>query len=79
MSEFRTWPEGVPVQIHAMDADPYFTTHLVAAPEPVASVDDPDLFLYPGDQHLFADYSLASCEAASAARLLEPTLAFLEH
>src|SRR5204863_2738632 len=23
-SEFGTWPSGVPVQIHGMDADPYF-------------------------------------------------------
>jgi dienelactone hydrolase len=34
--------------------------------------------LYPGSEHLFADDSLSSYDAAAAALLLERTLAFLE-
>jgi dienelactone hydrolase len=79
-SEFGSWPRGVPVQIHAMDADPYFTDEedLKAARELVASVEHAELFLYPGAKHLFADDSLASYDAPAAALLIERTLAFLE-
>jgi hypothetical protein len=43
-----------------MDADPIFVEEgdLEAARELVESVDSAELFLYPGDQHLFADRSL---------------------
>jgi dienelactone hydrolase len=76
VSEFGSWPDGVPVQIHAMDADPYFVNEddLQSARE---LVDDAELFLYPGAAHLFADNSLASYDAAAAGLLLERTLAFL--
>jgi dienelactone hydrolase len=59
-SEFGSWPQGIPVQIHGMDADPIFVEEgdLEAARELVESVDSAELFLYPGDQHLFADRSL---------------------
>lgn len=79
VSEFGSWPDGVPVQIHAMDADPYFVNEddLQSARELVESVDDAELFLYPGAAHLFADNSLASYDAAAAGLLLERTLAFL--
>jgi dienelactone hydrolase len=56
------WPKGVPVQVHGMDADPIFVGEgdIEAARELVASADDAELFLYPGDQHYFADSSLPS-------------------
>jgi dienelactone hydrolase len=56
------WPKGLPVQIHGMDADPIFVGEgdIEAARELVASADDAELFLYPGDQHYFADSSLPS-------------------
>jgi dienelactone hydrolase len=80
VSEFGLWPDGVPVQIHAMDADPFFTNDgdLESAHDLVESVEGAELFLYPGSEHLFADDSLASYDAAAAALLLERTLAFLE-
>jgi dienelactone hydrolase len=80
VSEFGTWPDGVPVQIHSMDADPFFVEEgdIEAARELVASVEGAELFLYPGAEHLFADDSLASYDEAAAALLLERTLAFLE-
>jgi dienelactone hydrolase len=73
------WPDGVPVQIHGMDADPIFAGEgdLEAAREIVASTERAELFLYPGDQHYFADRTLPSYDAEAAALLLERTLAFL--
>ncbi|MGH9304888.1 MAG: dienelactone hydrolase family protein [Acidimicrobiales bacterium] len=80
VSEFGdTWPQALPVQIHAMEADPFFSTEgdLDAARGLVESSDAAELFLYPGDAHLFADDGLASYDPAAAALLLERTLAFL--
>jgi dienelactone hydrolase len=50
---------------------------LEAAREIVANVDDAELFLYPGDQHYFADSSLASYDPDATALLMERVLAFL--
>ena len=62
-SEFdRPWPQDVPVQIHMMDADPWLAPpnlDLGAARELDATVERTELFLYPGDRHLFTDRSLA--------------------
>ena len=81
-SEFgERWPDGVPVQVHGMDADPFFAEEdgdLGAARELVASTDRAELFLYPGDEHLFADSSLPSYEPAAAHLLMERVLAFLD-
>ena len=65
--------------VHAMEADPIFSTEgdLDAARELVEKTDHAELFLYPGDQHLFADDSLPSYDEAAATLLLERTLAFL--
>lgn len=73
------WPAGVPVQVHAMDADPYFVDEgdIEAARGLVEVADDAELFLYPGDKHLFADDSLPSYDPAQAALLVERVLAFL--
>ena len=48
-----------------------------AAREIVADVKDAELFLYPGDQHYFADSSLPSYDADATALLTERVLAFL--
>ncbi|MCS7007680.1 MAG: dienelactone hydrolase family protein [Thermoleophilia bacterium] len=79
VSAFGSWPEAVPVQIHAMDTDPYFVGEgdLEAARELVASTDHAELFLYPGDGHLFADASLPGYDENAAALLLQRVLAFL--
>ena len=79
-SEFGdAWPADVPVQIHGMDADPYFVGEgdVDAARAIVESTKDAELFLYPGDQHYFADSSLPSYRAGAAALLQERVLAFL--
>ena len=55
-SEFGTaWPAGVPVQIHAMENDPWFEEDIAAARALVDEAENAELFLYPGDRHLFAD------------------------
>jgi dienelactone hydrolase len=43
----------------------------------VESADHAELFLYPGDQHLFADASLPSYDADAAALLIQRVLDFL--
>ncbi len=76
---FGPWPDGVPVQIHGMDNDPIFVGEgdVDAAREIVAKVKDAELFLYPGDQHYFADSSLPSYDVAATALLTRRVLAFL--
>ena len=79
VDEFGTWPEGVPVQIHGADADPIFIDEgdVDAARELVATASDAELFLYPGDQHYFADPTLPSYDAEASALLMQRVLAFL--
>jgi len=78
-SEFETpWPDGVPVQIHVMEEDEWADEDLVAARELVEEHDNAELFLYPGDGHLFVDNSLPDFDEDAAALLKERTLAFLE-
>jgi dienelactone hydrolase len=80
VTEFgAAWPDAVPVQIHAMDADPWFVGDgdIDAARALVAAADDAELFLYPGDQHLFADSSLPSYDPSAAGLLRERVLGFL--
>ena len=76
---FGPWPEGVPVQIHGMDADPIFVGEgdIDAAREIVETVPNAELFLYPGDQHYFADSSLPSYDPDATALLTRRVLDFL--
>ena len=79
VSEFGdAWPTSVPVQVHGKDADPFFDEDLDAAQALVESTDRAELFLYPGEEHLFADSSLAAYDAAAAALLIERVRAFLD-
>jgi dienelactone hydrolase len=71
------WPASVPVQIHAMENDAWFIEDLPAAQELADSTDAAELFLYPGDKHLFADASTADYDAEAAALLTERVRAFL--
>ena len=80
-SEFGSgWPADVPVQIHGMDHDPFFADEgdVDAARALVEEADDGELFLYPGDQHLFADRSLPSYEDEAAALMTRRVLQFLD-
>jgi dienelactone hydrolase len=73
------WPAGVPVQVHGMDADPVFAGEgdIDAARELIGQAADGELFLYPGDQHYFADSSLPSYDPAATALLTRRVLDFL--
>ena len=77
---FGPWPDGVPVQIHGMEADAFFAGEgdLDAAREIVATVADAELYLYPGDGHLFEDRSLPSYDPAASALLNQRVLALLD-
>jgi dienelactone hydrolase len=76
---FGSWPEGVPAQVHGMDADPIFTEEgdLDAARELTSQAKDAELFLYPGDQHYFADSTLPSYDPDATALLTQRVLDFL--
>jgi dienelactone hydrolase len=68
------WPD-VPAQIHLSERDPEVLPpngDLEAARELAAALEQVELFLYPGEAHLFKDYA-----PSDAARLLERVLAFL--
>ncbi|MGY1650177.1 dienelactone hydrolase family protein [Geodermatophilus sp. SYSU D01119] len=81
--EFGPWPAGVPLQVHGMDADPLFVDDgdLDAARELVAAARatgaGADLYLYPGDQHYFADRTLPSYDAEATAALTRRALDLL--
>jgi dienelactone hydrolase len=78
-SEFGgPWPQEVPLQIHMMEDDPWVDEDLPAARELTEAVDGAELFLYPGDRHLFADSSLPDYDESAARLLEERVLAFLE-
>jgi dienelactone hydrolase len=78
-SEFEsTWPEGVALQIHMMEDDPWVDEDLPAAREIVATVEGAELFLYPGDRHLFADNSLPDYDEHCAMLLKQRVLSFLD-
>jgi dienelactone hydrolase len=79
-SEFGgSWPVGVPLQIHMMEADEWAVEDLPAARELVRTIEGAELFLYPGDRHLFADSSLPDYDEGAAKLLKQRTLAFLDN
>ena len=79
---FGPWPTSVPVQIHGMEQDEFFGLEgdIDAAREIVATVGPEvgELFVYPGDAHLFLDSSLPSYDADAAALVVARSLAFLD-
>ena len=79
VSEFgAAWPEGVPVQVHGKEGDEFFAEDLEAAQALVESTERAELFLYPGEEHLFADSSLPAYDPQAAALLLDRVRAFLD-
>ncbi|MCU1536601.1 MAG: dienelactone hydrolase [Humibacillus sp.] len=74
------WPQGVPVQVHGMDHDPFFAGDgdIDAARALVDEVEDGELFVYPGDVHLFTDSSLPSYDAGATELVVQRVLALLE-
>ena len=76
------WPGGVPVQIHGADKDPFFALEgdIDAARELVETVGPElaELFVYPGDRHLFTDSSLPSYDADATALVVQRSREFLD-
>ena len=74
-----TWPAGVPVQVHGMEGDSFFVDDgdLEAARDLVAAVGGAELFIYPGDRHLFADSSLPAYDEGAATLLTDRVVEFL--
>lgn len=71
------WPGDLPVQVHAKEDDPYFAEDAAAADALVSDAAQAQLFLYPGDEHLFADRTLPSYDPDAAILLLRRVSAFL--
>jgi dienelactone hydrolase len=80
-SEFGTaWPQGVPLQIHMMERDEWLVEEDIPAAREIAkTVAGAELFLYPGDKHLFADSSLPDYDQATTTMLKQRVLAFLDN
>jgi dienelactone hydrolase len=77
-SEFgHPWPQGVPLQIHMMAADEWALEDLDAARQ-LETLEGAELFLYPGDRHLFADNSLPDYDEGAATLLKQRVLGFLD-
>lgn len=77
-SEFgEAWPPGVPLQIHMMEEDEWAIEDLPAARELVETIEEAELFVYPGDRHLFADNSLPDHDDEAAKLLGQRVLGFL--
>jgi dienelactone hydrolase len=81
-SEFGgAWPDAVPVQIHMMEEDAWVVPpegDLEAARQLAETVEGAELFLYPGDRHLFADDSLPDYDERAATMLRRRVLDFLD-
>jgi dienelactone hydrolase len=78
VAEFgQAWPERLPVQIHGKEGDEFFDEDLPAARELASSAEAAELFVYPGDQHLFADSSLDGYDPEAAALLMKRVRIFL--
>ncbi|MEV8136771.1 dienelactone hydrolase family protein [Microbacterium aurantiacum] len=73
----EVWPAGLPAQIHGKEHDEFFQEDLPAARALAEASPSVELFLYPGEQHLFADSSLDAFDPEAAALLMERVKAFL--
>jgi len=80
VSEFGdAWPEGVPLQIHIMEQDEWaLEGDLDAAREMEETIDGAELFLYPGDRHLFLDSGVPDYDEDAASLAKQRVLTFLE-
>lgn len=69
------WPRGVPLQVHTMEDDDWGDVDV--ARDVTTSVEGAELFLYPGDRHLFTDRHLPDYDEQAAALVLARVLDFL--
>lgn len=71
-----TWPKGVPAQIHTMEKDDWGDVDV--GRELADTVDDIELFVYPGDRHLFTDRNLPDYDEGAAKLVMLRALQFLD-
>ena len=71
------WPQGVPLQIHTTEADEWGDADV--ARDLAATIEGAELFLYPGDRHLFSDNSLPDYDENAATLLEQRVLGFLDN
>lgn len=69
------WPAGVPLQIHTMENDDWGDVDV--AKQIAETVPGTELFLYPGDHHLFTDRSTPDYDEKAAALVRQRVLQFL--
>lgn len=75
-SEFgRPWPDGVPLQIHTMEGDELGDVDV--ARRLAEEIEGAELFLYPGDAHLFTDDSVPDYDEGAAALVSRRVLGLL--
>ncbi|MEW2444390.1 dienelactone hydrolase family protein [Micromonospora marina] len=76
------WPDGVAVQVHGMERDPFFGLEGdVDAARELVSIVGPErgeLYVYPGDRHLFTDSSLPSYDAQATALVVSRSYELLD-
>jgi dienelactone hydrolase len=78
LSEFGgVWPQGLPLQIHTMEDDDWGDVDI--ARELAETIEGAELFLYPGDRHLFTDSSLPAYDESAATLLEQRVLSFLDN
>jgi len=70
----KPWPPGLPLQIHFAQDDPWIERDEVDA---LVAASGGEVFIYPGDAHLFADPSCSDFDPEAAELLMERTRAFL--
>ena len=74
-AEFGPWPAALAAQMHVMEGDELGDVDV--ARELAATAAGVELFLYPGDGHLFTDSSLPAYDAEATALVLERVRGFL--
>ncbi|MEU0076476.1 dienelactone hydrolase family protein [Micromonospora tulbaghiae] len=76
------WPDGVAVQVHGMEHDPFFGLEGdVDAARELVSIVGPErgeLYVYPGDRHLFTDSSLPSYDPEATALVVSRSRELLD-
>ncbi|MFG1936825.1 dienelactone hydrolase family protein [Micromonospora tulbaghiae] len=76
------WPDGVAVQVHGMERDPFFGLEGdVDAARELVSIVGPErgeLYVYPGDRHLFTDSSLPSYDPEATALVVSRSRELLD-
>jgi dienelactone hydrolase len=70
------WPEGVPLQIHAKQGDPWAEVDVLSGL--ATAVPGAELHRYPGSDHLFTDASLDVHDGQAFDVVIERTLGLLE-